>query len=478
MRALIKGGIDQALALGASYADVRVVESRQEELAARDGHICAASAHSSRGCGVRVIADGAWGFAAGSDLSPAAVSATASRAVQVAKASARVQLAPVDLSPASAVEGKYATRVRQDPFAVKLEDKVALLVEATKRLQREGIRVAEASAEFRREHKWFGNSDGTDTEQDITQSGAGLAATAVRGGEVQRRTSPNSFGGDYAAAGYEFVESLDLLNQADGVAEEALALLDAPPCPTGVTTLIVDGPQLALQVHESCGHAVELDRVLGTEAGFAGTSFLTLDKRGNYRYGAPGVNLTADATIPGGLGSYGFDDEGVPAQRVELVRDGIFQNYLTSRETGAAIGEASNGTMRAESWDSLPLIRMSNINLEPGDWTLSEIIRDTKEGVYLQTNRSWSIDDRRLNFQFGAEVAWEVRDGSIGRRLKNPVYTGITPTFWQSCDAIAGKAEWRVWGVPNCGKGEPVQTARVGHGTAPARFRQVRVGVE
>lgn len=478
MRDLIKHGLDKALALGAEYADIRVVKSRREELAAKNGHICAAASDSGAGCGVRVICEGAWGFAANACITRTEIEKTAERAVRLARASALVQQQPVRLSPAPVVEGKYATPVRIDPFGVRLEDKVELLVAATRRMRREGSKVAEASLECRQETKYFGSSEGTYTEQTITDCGAGITAIAAAGEEVQQRTYPNSFGGDYACAGYEFIEGLDLLGNAERAAKEAQALLTAPQCPSGRTTVVLDGPQLALQVHESCGHPVELDRVLGMEAGFAGTSFLTPEKRGNYRYGSEVVNITADATRPGGLGTFGYDDEGVPAQRTEIIRAGIFQNYLTSRETAGALGQTSNGTMRAEGFSSLPLIRMTNINLEPGDWTLADIIKDTKDGIYLATNRSWSIDDRRLNFQFGTEIAWEIKDGSLGRMLKNPVYTGITPEFWRSCDAVAGHDEWRVWGVPNCGKGEPVQTARVGHGTAPARFRGVKVGVE
>ena len=216
---------------------------------------------------------------------------------------------------------------------------------------------------------------------------------------------------------------------------------------------------------------------MGMEASFAGTSFLTTDKLNNFRYGSDAVTIVADATVEGGLGSFGFDDEGVPAQRTVIVDRGNFAGYLTSRETASRYGERSNGTMRADSWSRIPLIRMTNVNLEPGDWRLDDLIADTDEGIYMQTNRSWSIDDRRLNFQFGTEIAWEVNGGKLGRMLKNPTYTGTTPIFWGSCDAVCAPDEWIVWGTPNCGKGEPSQVAHVGHGAAPARFRNVRVGV-
>jgi TldD protein len=245
-----------------------------------------------------------------------------------------------------------------------------------------------------------------------------------------------------------------------------------------VTTIILDGPQAALQVHESCGHPIELDRVLGMEAGFVGKSFLTTDKlNGHYRYGSDVVNLTADATLPGGLGTFGWDDEGVPAQRTPIVTNGIFSGYLMSRDTAPMLGLTSNGCVRADSWNRLPMIRMTNVSLEPGTWTLDDLIAGTDDGIYMSINKSWSIDDRRLNFQFGVELAYEIKHGKLGRMLKNATYTGITPQFWGSCDAICNHDEWVVWGTPNCGKGEPMQTMRTGHGAAPARFRNVQIGV-
>ncbi|HOJ23444.1 MAG TPA: TldD/PmbA family protein, partial [Armatimonadota bacterium] len=359
-----------------------------------------------------------------------------------------------------------------------LEEKISLLLDADAALRREPrVTVSEARMAFFREEKTFASTEGAYLEQVKTESGAGVAATATESGEAQTRSYPAAFGGDFAAAGYEFIESLDLEQGAETAGQEAAALLDAPQCPSGVTDLILEGQQLALQIHESCGHPVELDRVFGTEASYAGTSFLTTDKLDTFQYGSDAVTLVADATIEGGLGSFAYDDEGVPAQRVPLVEEGIFRGYLSSRETAARIGRTSSGAMRADGWNRIPLIRMTNINLEPGDWSLDEMIEETQEGLLLSTNRSWSIDDKRLNFQFGTEAAWEIRNGRLGRLLKNPTYTGITYQFWRACDAVARREEWRVWGIPNCGKGEPCQVAHVGHGASAARFRGVRVGV-
>ena len=232
-----------------------------------------------------------------------------------------------------------------------------------------------------------------------------------------------------------------------------------------------------LQVHESVGHATELDRVLGLEAAYAGTSFVSIDDIGALTYGSDLVNISADPTAAGGLGTYAFDDEGVEAQRVDLIRDGILVGFQTSRETAGCIGaERSNGTMRAEGWENFPLVRMNNVNLLPQEGSLEDLIADVDEGILMATNKSWSIDDKRKNFQFGCEIAWEIKNGRIGKMLRQPRYTGITTEFWASCDAIAGPEEWRMWGTPNCGKGQPGQTMRVGHGTSRARFRNVRTG--
>jgi TldD protein len=341
----------------------------------------------------------------------------------------------------------------------------------------QGVVMAESNVYCQREEKTFGSSEGSLIEQVLVETGCGIEVTAVDEGEVQRRSYPNSVGRHQGTEGWEFVERYDLPGNAGRVAEEAAALLRARPCPAGVTTVILDGSQVALQIHESCGHAIELDRVLGTEAAFAGTSFLTTDKLDNFRYGSDIVNITADATIPGGLGTFGYDDEGVPAHSTPVVRNGLFVGYLTSRETATSLGQRSNGAMRASGWNRIPLIRMTNVNLDPGTWTLEKLIADTKEGLYMETNRSWSIDDRRLNFQFGTEIAREIKNGRLGDLVKNATYTGMTPQFWGSCDAICNRDHWVVWGTPNCGKGQPEQVAHTGHGAAPARFRNVQVGV-
>jgi TldD protein len=493
MRDIALRALDTARTRGASYADVRVVHFRSESVTVRNRNVEGLVVDESLGFGVRVIVDGFWGFASSNRLTTEEADRVAAEAVRIARASALVGGPKAEIGPAVRHVGKYTTPVQKDPFAVSLEDKIDLLLRADETMMGvPGIVSATASSYNQREIKTFASSEGAFIEQDLYETGCGLEATAADEGEVQNRSYPNSVGRHQGTEGWEFIERWDLPGNAGRIAEEASALLTAKPCQAGVTTIVLDGSQVALQIHESCGHAIELDRVFGTEAAFAGTSFLTTEKLGSFQYGSPLVNLTADATIPGGLGTFGFDDEGVPAQRTPIVRDGVFLGYLTSRESAqqirgvradlakaqpALVPAGSNGAMRASGWNRIPLIRMTNVSLEPGDSTFEELIGSVDDGLYMETNRSWSIDDRRLNFQFGTEIAREIKNGKLGDLVKNATYTGMTPQFWGSCDGIVNRDGWVVWGTPNCGKGQPEQVMHTGHGASAARFRNIRVGV-
>jgi TldD protein len=400
------------------------------------------------------------------------------KALKIAKASSKAKGKEILFLYASPVVDRYQTPISIDPFEVTPETKLNLLLKADEVIRRnKKVKISEAFMGSYKMGKTFASTEGSYIEQEIVECGAGISATSIEGSEVQVRSYPNSFRGNFATQGYEWIEKLALQDKAERVAEEASQLLSAKPCPSKMTTLILDSSQLALQIHESIGHPIELDRILGTEASYAGTSFLKPEMVGHFKYGSERVNIFADATCPGGLGTFGYDDEGVKAQRVPIISHGILVNLLTSRETAHHLEKESNGTMRADGWNRIPLIRMTNINLEPGEWTLEQMVADTEEGIFLTTNRSWSIDDKRINFQFGTEIGWEIKNGKLGEMVKNPTYTGITPNFWNSCDAIANRDHWEMWGTPNCGKGEPGQIAHVGHGTAPARFRNVQVGV-
>lgn len=460
------------------YADIRHQKQSTEDVKVKNGNVEALSRNDDQGFGIRVIKDGAWGFAASSVLTLEEMRRVADAAIEIAQASAVAKKEDVKLAPTEVVQDAYKSSYDIDPLGVPIDKKIGLLLEACD-IMRENpkIKVAEGSMQFFKTEKIFASTEGAFIEQSVVESGAGIVATAVEGSDAQKRSYPNSHGGDYASRGYEFVEEMKLLQNAERIREEAVGLLSAPPLPEMETTIIIAGNQMALQVHESCGHPTELDRVLGTEISLAGGSFLTLDRLNKLKYGSEKVTIIADATIPGGLGSFGYDDEGVKAQRADLIRGGLFVGYQTSRETAAVVNQRSNGTMRADGWNRIPLIRMTNINLEPGEWELEDLIRDTKEGLFLDTNKVWSIDDKRLNFQFGVEAAWEIKNGRLGKMFKNATYTGITPQFWNSCDAICSRNHWHIWGVSNCGKGEPMQTMHVAHGTSPTRFRKVKVGV-
>jgi len=466
--------VQAALDAGASYADTRVMHRRYESMTARNGEVEQLRQTEDAGLGVRARFGSAWGFYAVPELTEAAARLAGRRATEIAKASATVPGPASGLVPVPATVASWASECRVDPLGVPLPDKGDLLVNATKLMLEHGADHAEGIYQIWDTTKWFVSSEGHRIDQRIRECGAGISATAIGEHETQRRSYP-SYRGQYGTRGWELVSELDLLAHAGRIAEEARALLTAPECPATETTLILGGEQLALQIHESVGHAIELDRILGWEAGYAGTSWLDLSRLGSLRYGSELMNITIDPTIPGALGSFGYDDEGTPATRRDAVREGRWVGVLAGRDSAAVAGLDYAGSVRADGWARLPMVRMTNVGLEPGPHTLEEIIAATDDGVYMDCNRSWSIDDRRLNFQFGCEIAWEIKNGRRGRMLRNPTYTGISPVFWNSMDMLS--SEIVAWGTPNCGKGQPGQIGHTGHPAAPARFRNVRIGV-
>ena len=479
MDQLLLSTLDTAKVKGAEYADIRSVETSQERFVVRNGAVETITRDESTGFGVRVLINGAWGFASSPEITADNLNKTTALAIQIAKASASHNRNTVDIGPAVTSNGTYITPIEIDPFKIPLDKKIELLLESDKSMASvKKIRSRLSSLVFIREHKIFANTEGAYTDQTIYESGGGIQSTAVGDSEVQRRSYPQMNGRQQGCAGWEYITSLDIPGNSEKTAMEAVALLTAEPCPTDIITdVIIGGSQLALQVHESCGHPIELDRVFGEEAAYAGTSFLTPDKLNNFAYGSEYVNITADSLRTPGLGSFGWDDEGVPSQTTPIVRSGQFVGYLMSRESASTLGLTSNGCMRASSWNRLPMIRMTNVSLEAGTWSLDNLISDTESGIFMETNRSWSIDDRRYNFQFGTEMGYEIKKGKIGKLFKNCTYTGITPEFWNSCDAVCNSDHWVMWGTPNCGKGQPGQIGHTGHGASPARFRNIRVGV-
>ena len=472
-------GLEEALEAGATYADIRIGEILNENLTVKNGVPEEVNQSKMKGFGLRVLARGSWGFAASVDVTKSEVVKVAREAVAIARASAKVNKDPVSLRDAKTERAKYSTPVKKDPFKISLEEKMDILMEAESTVAKQSplIKVSYSFFRAKQEKKLFMSTEGAEINQQIVWCGGGLMGVAIKNGEVQRRSYPSSFRGNFSTSGFEFFESLRLIQEAKQVGQDALQLLNAEKCPSTTKNLIITGDQLALQIHESCGHPTELDRALGMEADYAGTSFLTPDKLNTFKYGSKKVNIIVDSTVLGGLGTFGYDDEGIPAKKTYLVKEGVFVGYQSSRESAALIElEESSGGMRADSPLKIPLIRMTNINLLEGDWKAEELIEDTRDGILMQTNRSWSIDDRRLNFQFGTEIGWRIKGGSREEMIKNPTYTGITPQFWGSCDAIS-RDDWMMWGTPNCGKGVPGQVMYVGHGCGTARFKEVQVGL-
>ncbi len=478
MKDILRDVMNYLKSRGADYADARFEEHEMENLTVENSALRSFSYDVDKGVGVRVLINGGWGFAATDKLTRDHILGAAKLALEIAEESSK-RSSKVELSTEDPHVDTFQSPFEKDPFDISLGEKLDLLKEATSvLLRKEEVKRAVGNMDFRKIRKVFVNSEGSDIEQLVVISGAGISAYAVSDGDFQVRSYPSSFGGDYATRGWEFVEELNLVENAEKVAQEAVDLLKAQEITPGEYDVVIDGQQMALQVHESCGHPTELDRVFGYEMSFAGGSFLQPDKLGKLRYGSEIVSITADATIPGGLGSFGYDDEGVKAQRSFLVKDGIFVGYLMDRQTAAKLGLRSNGAARAQNWRHIPIVRMTNINLLPGDKTLDELISEIDYGFLLSMNKSWSIDDMRVNFQFATEIAYEIKGGKLtGRIFRNPVYYGKTTEFWNSCDGIANEDHWHVWGLPNCGKGQPGQVMYVGHGTSPARFRKIKVGV-
>lgn len=464
----LRNAVDRAASRGASYADGRYVERESETVTVKDGQIEGVDRVADRGVGVRVIVDGAWGFAASDRAaSDAELAALFGEAVARATAAASVHRAPVVLAPQAPQRGAYRTAVRRDPFAVPLAERVGLLREADAILATPNAKVRRVSVAAYRTRKRLVTSDGTDVSQDIVECGAGLNVTAATAGAKPATRSDMR---NVRQAGWEYVDEFDVLAHARTFARDVEAVLAAKPAVERPTTLLIDQPFLALLVHESCGHPTESDRVLEHEVAFAGTTFMWPKDRGHLRYGSEHVNMTADATLPGGMGTFGWDDDGVPATRTPLVERGIFTGYLSSRETAGALGiPKSGGCARAEGWQHFPIVRMVNVSLEPGDATYADLLAGIDDGLLLESPASYSLDDKRQNFHFSTQVAREIRRGEVAEYVRGVAFQSLTPDFWGSCDGVGD--DWELHGFLSCAKGEPLQLMRVGHGAAHARFR-------
>jgi len=473
----IKDKITQAMAtaksLGADYADIRVKDIQIELINMENGNLSAVMNNRSQGYGIRVYVDGSMGFAASADMN--AMDDTAREAYAIAKASLTLQAQKAVLSPKEPATGTYSTPVKVDPFTVPLAEKLALLGKCCDEIKAvPGIGHNQVSLEFRKDVCFYGDTDTSYVEQDFLQCTCSIETSAASDTDKQNRHYINVIRG-----GFETVLEEKMPEISARLAKEVVELINAPDCPSGEFDLVINPNQLFLQIHESVGHPTELDRVLGSEAAFAGRSFLEPgDHKKNLTYGSEHVTIVADATCDKGLGTFAYDDEGVPAQNITLIDKGKFVGFQTSRDNAPVVGLPSSGAGLSDGWRNLPIVRMTNINLLPGKGTPEELIAGVEYGFLLDQNKSWSIDDLRVNFQFACEVAYEIKDGKLtGKIFKNPIYAGKTTEFWGSCDGVAGPEYWQLVGVPNCGKGQPMQTMRVSHGSSPARFRKVKVGV-
>ena len=473
---LLQQACAEAHGAGAQFADARYLDIERQRIASRDRALSSCSESSDRGFGVRVLYRGAWGFASSPDCCAAEVSRVTALALRIARASA---LAPRDggiyWAPEPAHHGSFRSNCRIDPFAVALEDKADMLISANRvMLKNRAVKRAEGYLLFKRVQRWYVSTDGSELFSDVTSSESVISAIAVGNGDFQER----NWKAPSASQGFECFDRARFVAEAERVAAEAEQKLSAKLAPEGDFDIVVDPENLALTIHESVGHATELDRVLGYEVSLAGSSFLGLDKPGEFRYGSECVNLVADNTLENGLATQGFDDDGVPGQRWDIVRDGTFQAYGSGREFARYAGEErSRGCCRADHWSSIPIVRIPNLYLQPGRERLDpdDLIADIGHGLYFEGMDSYSIDQWRLNFQFGGNAVWEIRNGKKAGMLKAALYQGQTPAFWNACDATCDERHWRAQGVMNCGKGDPMQIAQMTHGAAPTRFRRIRI---
>jgi TldD protein len=458
---------------GATYADARTVEREHEAISVKDGAVESVTRTADRGLGFRLIHHGAWGFAATDRTDEAAIRALVDEAFRRAEASASVQRRTVTLAPIEAQTGEYRTKLGRDPFAVPLAERIDHLRAVDAASVGPDIKTRRSSIAAYRTRKQLVTSEGTDVSQEIVEAGAGLSVLAVKAG---RKPAARYDSRLVRQAGWEYVEHLDLVARARRYRDDAQATLDAPLADERPTTLVFAPEFLALLVHESCGHPTEADRLLEHEVAFAGTTFMWPEDRGKLRYGSPHVSMSADATVPGGMGTFGWDDDGVPAMRTKLVDKGTFVGYLTSRETAGALGvPVAIGSARAEGWQHFPIVRMVNVSLDPGTTPYADLLRGVDSGLLMEAPASYSLDDKRQNFHFSTQSARVIRGGQLDGYVRGVSFQSLTPDFWGRCDLVAD--DWELHGFLSCAKGEPLQLMRVGHGAAHARFRDVPIEV-
>jgi TldD protein len=477
LRDLADAALAAAKTAGASYADVRINRYRNQFIFTRDRRIQNIVNTEDYGFGIRVIVDGTWGFASSSVVTKDEMARMAAQAAGIAKANRKVNAEPVVLAPVEAYNTSWKTPVKKNPFEMPLQPKIDLLMQINDvALKVPGASFVNAFMQFVNEEKYFASTEGSHIQQSLIRSYPNFNITAVNretGKFYSRRALTTPMG-----MGYEYVESYPLVEEARVAAEEAVAMHKAKPVTAGQKTLILHPSNLWLTIHESVGHPTELDRALGYEANYAGTSFLTTDKLGKFQFGAPAVNIVGDKTQDDALATCGYDDDGVKTTRWHIIRDGLFVDYQTTRDQAHLIGQkASHGCSYADSWSSIPFQRMPNVSLEPGakDLTEKDIIGATDDGIYIKGDASYSIDHQRYNFQFSGQTFWEVKGGKIASQLRDVAYQSNTPEFWKSCDMLGGKSTYELGGAFSDGKGQPGQSNSVSHGCPIARFAKVNI---
>ncbi|NIP43587.1 MAG: TldD/PmbA family protein [candidate division Zixibacteria bacterium] len=469
--------LDEAKRLGATYADYRQEDITEQSLSVSDGSPELLNKSYSTGFAIRVIADGAWGFAADSIVNEDSIKKTVATAVEIARASAKINKSALELADRPVYEDSYTTPFEKDPFAIPLSEKIEFLSELERMMRIDSqINSTSAFMTFIRTQKFYASLDGSRISQDIYQAGCGASCGVIKSHRDRSERSFPTPNGQWITGGYEIMDVFDFKNELPRIAQEAVQLLSAKDCPQKEMDLILGGDLVSLQIHESVGHPLELDRVFGYERNFSGVSFATTDKLDSLKYASDIMTFVADSTYPGGLATYAYDDEGVKTERDVLIDKGILVNYLSDRETAYRIGKKSTACARAEGWMNTPIVRIPNILLLPGESTLDEMISGVDDGIYVIAPNSWSIDDNREGFTLGGEVGWEIKNGKLGEMVKSPRYSGNTVDFWNSCDAVGNSDSWVLWGTPNCGKGQPGQNMRTAQGCSPCRFRKVKVG--
>lgn len=483
----IAGNVIQYLKeLGAEYADIRIhLQDETESISTLNGALENFSESSKQGYGIRTLYHGAWGFSSSEEMTEEAMKKTASMAMEKAKAASQFIQQKVKLAAKEVYKESYSTPCEVDPFTISAEEKINRLLFLDNKLKDKKFEYWGTYATFYKRHILYHDSDGSEIDKVLMEVDAGLYAHATDiDGQKQKRSfiMPQYANG---TTGWENIINDEQFDQAERIKNELLELLEAPVCEEEVCDVILLPEMMALQTHETIGHALELDRILGYELSYAGGSHVDLENFGTLRFGSEKLTARADGTVPNSVGSTGFDDDGVKARNVVMIEKGVLKDAVTSRQmiveanekAGKEIFKQSGATCRAQSYNSLPIERMNNINIDPGvDGTLEEIIADTKNGLLMETARSWSIGSNRENFHFATEVAWKIKDGKITNMVRNATYRGDSIPFWHSLDKVGNESTWQLQQVFLCGKGQPNQVMHLGHGIPACRFKNVQVG--